>query len=395
MLHGELPEHDHPASAPVDDFSDASSTTEDAATISQESAIEDDVSGASQETSSRSKLPLLLGLAGLFVVGGGYAFWQFNRPSEPVAQAPIETAKPLQSMQDEIKPPAPVSPEQQAVLPTIPSPSSPSPTASSQAAPSSVSSQEVPPTVPPAPASVPTDVANLYKPTADTTQPPLIQSPPPPSAPPAQAPEGHVPALNAAAIAPQALPPSIVPSTISNAPSPVKEAQLQSKVDALSLRLDQVQKALDQANRQLSQVASAEQAQAPNAIPDVEQRLARVEHNVSQLQNKSPAASSSVRESGDAVVVPHHVKKAVAPKVAKKTVTAAHHKVAPPAKAPTAEAWVLRAATPSEAWIASDSTTSDLKHVQVGDVVQGIGRVKSIDQTGSGWEIVGSDATIR
>ena len=43
-----------------------------------------------------------------------------------------------------------------------------------------------------------------------------------------------------------------------------------------------------------------------------------------------------------------------------------------------------------EAWVAKDSSTAELRHIQVGDELPGIGRVKSIQQVGDSWTVQGS-----
>jgi len=56
--------------------------------------------------------------------------------------------------------------------------------------------------------------------------------------------------------------------------------------------------------------------------------------------------------------------------------------------------WVLRAATPDEAWVAKDASTAELRHIQVGDELPGIGRVNAIHQAGDTWTVEGAQGTI-
>ena len=57
-------------------------------------------------------------------------------------------------------------------------------------------------------------------------------------------------------------------------------------------------------------------------------------------------------------------------------------------------AWILRAATPDEAWVAKGSETRELRPVHIGDKLPGIGKVVAIRQTGDGWVLEGTSGSI-
>jgi len=115
------------------------------------------------------------------------------------------------------------------------------------------------------------------------------------------------------------------------------------------------------------------------------------------LENRKAAAKAENKPGSSGVKKASSKVKAVSnPKrVAKKT--SKNHPATDTPAEPTkvATSWVLRAATPGEAWVSGDATSADLRHVQVGDELPGIGKVKSITQSPNGWEIDGSEATIR
>jgi hypothetical protein len=64
-------------------------------------------------------------------------------------------------------------------------------------------------------------------------------------------------------------------------------------------------------------------------------------------------------------------------------------------EAPAKPTWVLRAATPSMAWLSPRPGSADLKRVAPGDAVDGIGQVLEIKQEMGRWVVVGTTGTIR
>jgi hypothetical protein len=58
--------------------------------------------------------------------------------------------------------------------------------------------------------------------------------------------------------------------------------------------------------------------------------------------------------------------------------------------------WVLKSAQPGQAWIAKKGDTSgDLNSVSVGENIEGIGRVTSIEQVNGVWTIKATRGVIR
>ncbi len=179
-----------------------------------------------------------------------------------------------------------------------------------------------------------------------------------------------------------------------------------------------MKKSLDQISQQLVQaqatMASAATSTAANA--QVEERIAKVEQHLAQIEHAPPASSltamadqqepaAATQAAAPATPKPaihkalhHKTKKHVSKKASAKT--AKHAAPSAPAEAPAQTAaasgnWVLRAATPDEAWVAKDATTPELKHVRVGDDLPGIGKVQAIHQTGDSWAIEGAQGTVR
>ena len=65
-----------------------------------------------------------------------------------------------------------------------------------------------------------------------------------------------------------------------------------------------------------------------------------------------------------------------------------------PKKVAAVKPWVLKAAQPGKAWIARQGA-KDIKAVQAGDNVQGIGRVQSILFVSGRWIVQGTSGQIR
>jgi hypothetical protein len=202
--------------------------------------------------------------------------------------------------------------------------------------------------------------------------------------PPTVAPQNSTASSPAPAIASAA---STVVPTVS-APA---AAASQSRIDSLSARIDDLQKSLDQANQELNQVMSNQSTAANQPNPVIEDRLATIEQDLNQLKN---AKTSKTAQNGDqktlnrtAVAVRHK------PAIKKPARHAKKPSPGPSTEKPNAP-WVLRAATSNEAWVSANSTSSDLRHVQVGDSIPGIGKVVAIHQTPAGWEVQGSEQNV-
>lgn len=359
---------DHP---PVDDFADAGNVNEEAASVSQEATADSDETSMPPAAPSRSMLPLFAGIGGILLLGA-VIYWQFGHSSPPPMMAPQ------------------ASPKSSSSLSTASNTKSQAPTT---LAPTTKKVEEG-------------DITSLYKPanepsssasteTAPTT---AMATTPEPTAPPAPAmPANPVPA----AVAPAAPAPTV-------AVAPVAD----TRIDSLTVRMDGLEKSIQAAIQQLAQLnnmVAANQAMPPvsgQASPALEDRLNKIEQNLMQIEHnqtaKAPPVSmpAEAETSSETVAKPvsHHTKSTSHKHVSKKARSATHHNV-PMAPMPVASSpsssWVLRAATPSEAWVAADARSAELRHVQVGDTLSGIGQIHAIRQTPSGWEIDGATGTIR
>ena len=183
-------------------------------------------------------------------------------------------------------------------------------------------------------------------------------------------------------------------------------AETDARIAALSTQVQDLQKALAEATAQLSQLStklSATPPAAPAAATQqstlaIEERINGIEQKLMQIEHAPPAAPAptTVVVASQAPVVEEPVLVTRTPHVTRhKTV---HHKA--PAKVrvskPVANThWVLRAASPEEAWVAKNSLTSDLQPVQVGDSLAGVGKITAIREQGGAWVIVGTKGTIR
>ncbi len=166
---------------------------------------------------------------------------------------------------------------------------------------------------------------------------------------------------------------------------------------------------------QLNSAVAASQTMPPvasQASPALEIRINYIEQSLMQIELKQaaakPAPSVTMPEESEAAVrsetvtakpVSHKHTPAKHKHKISKAVKPSHHEMvmAPMPTLPerASSAWVLRAATPTEAWIAADAHTAELRHVQVGDNVTGVGQIRAIHQTPSGWEIEGTGGTIQ
>ncbi|MBV8061231.1 MAG: hypothetical protein JO253_06875, partial [Alphaproteobacteria bacterium] len=191
-----------------------------------------------------------------------------------------------------------------------------------------------------------------------------------------------------AVVAPAAVPapaPVTAPATAKNA------ATDDARVAELTARVDELQKSLAQATQQLSQMGN--KVATPAASGDVNDRIAHLEQEIIQLQ-QAPAtvkARPIVQAAAEAPVVTSHKKHH-----SKTPGTTSHHKTTQKStrEANTSGRWVLRAASPDEAWVSKTADSHDLRPVHVGDTVPGIGRVQSIDQVGDNWVVRGTAGAI-
>jgi hypothetical protein len=187
---------------------------------------------------------------------------------------------------------------------------------------------------------------------------------------------------------------------------------------------------IDNQNRQLNQMSGTMGArQMPGMVPppaptsspssssDIDSRLSRIENTLEKLSGEKSTPSSSSTTAMAEIDTPKYGSSTSShAKSHKRTTTSSHHhtykkktQVAhrsasrpsafihsePQALQASTSQWVLRAATPKEAWVSGDATSAELRHVQVGDDLPGVGIVRSIHQSPSGWEIEGTGGMVR
>ncbi len=383
----------HDDRPPVDDFADHPA---EEAVASEEAMPEGDQSEAPvTEKKKRSiLLPIAVGIIGVLFLGA-MLYIQFGGSNSNTNPPPIAVASS-----------APSSPTTAAASTTSSTPASGDvdigslyngatqdqsqgkPTAA-DAAPTTSSAIMTPP---PAPASTPASPPSVVPSKADQpTQPSLQPSPPP-----------------MAVQNPIVMPAPIAPAPPTSATSDNGAAE--QRLSALTSRVDDLQKALDQATQQLGQVSNMVAANPPSqntaqTNPALEERLDKLEQRLAQLSNSETASTSSgisepqpTSRSNSVVMsrmthkAKHKSRKHGAPKNVAHNVSRHHTKVANAGPANTH--WVLRAATPDSAWVATSASSADLRRVEIGDDLPGVGRVRAIHQTGDSWVIEGSKGTV-
>ena len=377
---------DHP---PVDDFADHANdhTGEETASVSEETGLGEEVESEHTEAAGRSLplLPIAAGIGLILLLGAGL-YWQFGM-SKSSNSVPIAlNSSPVLPVGVALPPAQPVTPVQNSAgqtpamltLNTVPS------------------SQTV---VSPTPTSQPVDVMPT------TSLPVAVAVPVTPPVPMAQ-------------VVPVVTPAPVSPTT--NA-TPTASPAVEGRLNTLSNKVDDLQKSLDQATQKLTQVATlmSSQTSTQGANPALDERVTKIEQQLSQLDHKNRTTPSpttkpaALASANDASLIdmsstpkpieplarplthkPHHMATVAKPhKPVRSAKPASQTPVAQPVAA-AHEPWMLRAATPNEAWVAKDVNTSELRHIQVGDTLPGIGQVKGIHQTGNGWTIEGSQGTI-
>jgi hypothetical protein len=347
----------HGDQPPVDDFADEGhAAAEGAATVSEETETETVVE--EDQTPKKSSLPILVIFVGI-LLAGGMIYFQFFGGSALLSKAPAPVANAVPPhKQPPVLPVASAPPAPPAAIPT--------------------------PGVPPTPSVAANDISNLKPPSAAPV--PAVGSAPSGVAMPSPMPSPEQP-LSA--------PPSAIPSM------PMSGGGLETQINSLSTRIDALQKSLDQAGQQLGQLngmVTALQA-APSASPamaSLEDRLNKIEQDVMKLQQAPMAMAKPLPVPAAAIKPPHHTKpKAVTPVNAKPAPRPAAKPIlaATPTSAPLA--WVLRAATPGEAWVSQGANSSELKHIRVGDDLSGVGQVTAIRQDGGRWTIEGTKGSLQ
>jgi hypothetical protein len=371
---------------PVDDFADSETSEDEATLVSQEAETEEMLT---QGGRSRSMfLPLAAGVGGLLVLGA-VVYWQFGR-SPPPPIPPMVMMAQMPAQKGSVSP-SPVRP------------------AVSTAASANAGDNEL---------------NGLYKGDSDSSYPGGAPIAPKTSmaAIPENAPS-NVTGSPAGVATPAAMPnppPAPIPTPLSSmiATSPTASASvgagtMDARFDALQAHIDEIQKQLNQVTNMIAANQAAPVGQQTTA--SVDDRLNKIEQDLLQLKHNQTTAApvpTPAPTLSAAIAVPSAVSPAPAktktvkpvakPKNTNKKSAPANHKELPPppvkteTATPTATAphWILRAATPSEAWVSADANSPDLRHLQVGDVLPGIGRVRAIRQVGEGWVVEGTNGSV-
>ncbi len=408
-------------SPPEDDFHDH----DEAAVGMGEEHLEETESYAVSEGPDKKKgtIVLLGTLGGIALVIGGLAYMQFSGDSgssRSPAPVPMEAlygkdAKDAKSGAETSLPDFPVSPAaSEADIAAIYNVGVPGATATTGHA-FAVPSNAVPDS------SAIKSEGNKASETGMLTTTPIM---PPPM------PETVAPASDKAPLAPAApeipihAPPASQPAAAVHGAVQTQAHQSPSAKEA-ETEIESIKKALEQTSQQTAQLASRIEAVAPSAellkaVSALESRLEQIERKLAETPEKKPEAAAPQKAAKkeqaddtakgvslssqdlDNVLFPSETeerkevgqaKTRQATTVSRPARTSSVRKTAAP-KA-TSPKWVLRAATPDSAWVSKDAQASELQHVQVGDTLQGIGRIRSIEQSGDGWVVVGTQGRIR
>jgi intracellular multiplication protein IcmG len=187
--------------------------------------------------------------------------------------------------------------------------------------------------------------------------------------------------------------PLSVPVSVGSAPVAANSAA-DHRVEALTERVDSLQKALDQANQQLEQMAHV--AAAP-PTKDLQDKIDKLEQQIAVLEVRPAPLAVMGGIPGTAERVSTHKvhKGAVVHAPKHKGVTFKHAKKPVEIAAKPSSKWVLRAASIGQAWIAPSADSHELKQVQIGDTLPGVGRVTAIEQRGESWLVQGTKGEIQ
>lgn len=157
-----------------------------------------------------------------------------------------------------------------------------------------------------------------------------------------------------------------VPATPITTPAQETAKAEDERIKALTDRLDQLEAQLADKDKKIETTTSELEA--------VKQKLASAESAAANAA-AVPAPAAHAKEDNAAP------QKATAPKAKKKKSSVSSGK------------WILRAAQPGRAWI-SKPGERDMKALQVGDTVAGLGRVTAITYDGQKWAVVGTQGRV-
>ena len=178
------------------------------------------------------------------------------------------------------------------------------------------------------------------------------------------------------------------------------------RIAALTARIDNLQKALDQATQQLGQVTNMVAATTTTATTspassnnkELEDKIDRLEQQIAAMNRAAPVTVATESAPKPVMTAPVYHRPAphkVVHKIVKKPSVEVEKDALPPAPTPPAQTWVLRAAMPGQAWVATSATSHDLKAVHVGDTLPGVGRVTAIQDQNGSWSVKGTTGSIQ
>lgn len=199
------------------------------------------------------------------------------------------------------------------------------------------------------------------------------------------------------------------PTAVAAAPS-VDPAALKAQEDAVrnletsfTAKLGELEKKfadIDSKSKARSESTDEKLADLANAIESLEKRLNETAETAKSAKAKADAVPAKTAEPVSRPVeedldlpTPEKVKTPVAEKtLAPKKAAPKEEPAATPVKAKTSQ-WQMKSAQPGKAVLA-DKSTGDYKTVQVGDKVNGIGRITSISQENGRWVVRGTTGQI-
>ncbi len=205
-----------------------------------------------------------------------------------------------------------------------------------------------------------------------------------------------------AASHPLASPPS---PSVSATSADKRLADMEAKIATTSGRIDELQAVLDRMSAQITGISGKLDASGNVAsLTAIEERVAKMEKHAA---NAAPAASKRVKETAvsyddavaddaaKAIPAPAEEKRVAKRSTRKVNAEASSRKTVKVLNAEPQKTWVLRAATPDAAWVSAGSGSKDLRKVSVGDTLPGVGKIRSITQSGDRWVVSGTSGTIR
>lgn len=179
-----------------------------------------------------------------------------------------------------------------------------------------------------------------------------------------------------------------------------KIEELAAMLAAMEQKISALEKAPAPAASAPSTTPSTTSSPAPSRIAPPADDLDAALDEIAALEEPAPKAAPSAPAAEDILVPAKPTKRPdIVPEMKKKAEAAKPVPAAPAPRietAPAAEAprWVLRSAQNGRA-VVSDRTTGDLRSIQIGDNLRGVGKIQSIAQVGGRWVVQGSQGQVR